>query len=81
MPPLPLAREGWGEGSESATAKTSVLQDGAESRRIQWRGKELKWGARNARGTVNLVNFPLGEILRLPRPLLAGGRFLKGRAQ
>ena len=37
--------------------------------------------ARNARGTVNLVNFPLGEILRLPRALLAGGRFLKGRAQ
>jgi hypothetical protein len=54
MPPLPLAGEGWGEGSESATAKTSVLQDGAESRRIQWRGKELKLGGREMRAAQSI---------------------------
>ncbi len=36
----------------------------------------------NLRGTVNLINFPLGRILSVTLgPLLARGPFLKGRAR
>jgi hypothetical protein len=36
----------------------------------------------NPRGTINFINFPSGGILSVTfGPLLAGGRFLKGRTQ